>query len=130
MSRGRLDHWSLLFLCEKGLNLLLSLSVFFILRRFLISELLAPIPSQPNCWHQFQFAGIDSLFVDSFTAQSPHVCFSSPISASIYVFFFYNSISTSAKKMRTLLFAVFNVNRWWTLECCYHDSVCVWFDAY
>jgi len=33
-SRWRLDYWSLLFLCEKGLNLLLSLSVFFILGRW------------------------------------------------------------------------------------------------
>ena len=30
-SKRRLDYWSLLFLCEKGLNLLLSLFIFFIL---------------------------------------------------------------------------------------------------
>jgi hypothetical protein len=42
-------------------------------------------------------------------------------------FLFCRPISTSAKKINH---AVFNVNRWWTLECCYHGFVCVWFDAY
>ena len=94
------------------------------------SELLAPIPSQPNCWHQFQ--SLTSIRCSLIHSQPSHLRF---VSLGWFLnqflsFLFCSSISTSAKKMKTLLFAVFNVNRWWTLECCYRDSVCVWFDAY
>jgi hypothetical protein len=103
-------------------------SLFFVVFSFL------------NYWHRFlrspiagiNFNSLASIHYSLIHSQPSHLMY---VSLARFLhqfmsFFFYNSISTSAKKMRTLLFAVFNVNRWWTLECCYHDSVCVWFDAY
>ena len=80
-------------------------------------------------WHEFQFqnsqlccyraqslasisiVAIDSLFVDSFAAQSPQVCFSSSISifSSASQLNFSSLISTSAKKKKEL--------------CCLHDEL-------
>jgi hypothetical protein len=90
------------------------LVVFSFMASISISELSTDLlPSSP-------IATINSLFVDSFAAQSPQVCFSSSISvfSSASQLNFSSPISTSAKKIRTLLFA------WWTLECCY------WFCCY
>jgi hypothetical protein len=90
---------------------------------------LAPIPSQPNRWHQFQLLAL--IRCSLIHSQLNHLRY---VSLS---FLFYSLILISTKK-KTMLFAVLNVNRWWgchcllpwwTLACCYHDSVCVWFDA-
>jgi len=114
-----------LFLCEKGLNLLLSLSVFFILGRFL------------NYWHRFLRSAIAGINFNSLASIRCSLIHSQPshlryVSLARFLhqflsFLFCKPISTSAKKINSV---VFNVNRWWTLECSYHDSVCVWFDAY
>ena len=105
-SRRRLHSWSLLFLCEKGLNLLLSLSVFFILGRFL------------NYWHRFLRSPIAGM---NFNRWHRFVLlwfiFSSHLRYVSLSFLFCNPISISAKKIKTLLFAVLNVNRWWGCHC-------------